>query len=227
MSTPVFLQATSQPKTTVDLRGVIAALAAVIIVVSLLAIFAWNAEHEAVQAKNMANVRLASLLSSEAEQAVKSKPQLGLLLAVEGVSLLPEIDNNAPVTCTLHALQQALSTTTSNPLRGSDMHVITDVVRIAVSPIGQWLAAGSQSGMLHLWNLTTGDPDAAQVSLPLHNNEVTALAFSPDGHWLSTGCEDAVVNLFDLTLAKVVPSKLPIFQTRRVARNGAGFLYNH
>ena len=193
--------------------GVITALVAVVLVVSLLAAVTWNAKQEAVQAQNTANGRLASLLSSEAELAMTTKPQLSLLLAVEAVDTSPQMNGKPVVTETLLALQQALSTTTSYPLRRLDKQVITDAVHMAVSPNGEWLAAGSQSGKVHLWSLTRSAGEFEQVGLSAHVGEVTALAFSPDGRWLSTGGSDAVVNLFNMQALDARPIQVKLSPT--------------
>lgn len=220
-----YVGASKQAKILADTRerriyqGVIAALSTVVLVIALLAILAWNSEQAAVQArdeaqeaehlalqarseerkaKNLANVRLAVLLSSEAEQAVSSKPQLGLLLGVEGVSLLPASADSTAVTRTLRTLYHVLTETAGIPLSGT-MGVITNVAELAVSPNGEWAAVGAEDGWVHLWRMQAEAPDL-WFSNRIHAARVTALTFDPASEWLATGGQDATVSLFDLTV---------------------------
>jgi WD40 repeat protein len=57
---------------------------------------------------------------------------------------------------------------------------------IAYSPDGAMLAAGNDSGRIHVWHLTGGDlrPD----SLPQACYSITSIAFSPIGSRLAAGC---------------------------------------
>jgi len=140
------------------------------------------------------------------------QPQLSLLLAVEGVSLSSGEDSRTPMTETVAVLQQALATIASMPLRGQNQSVITDVMQVAASSNGEWLAAGGADGRVHIWSLAAGGPEVAQTTLGAHTGAVTAVAFSPDGRWLSTGGADAVVNLFDLRVSPPAPIKIPLDQ---------------
>ena len=167
----------------------------------------------AAEAEQFAEIGFVRLLASEAQQTTTTKPQLSLLLALQAVVISPQVNGRPVVTETLLALQQTLATTASYPLRGFDKHIITDVVRIVASPNGEWLAAGSQSGMVHFWMLTAGEAEFAQASHRAHAGAVTALAFSPDGRWLSTGGTDAGVNLFDMQALDAKPLQVSQGQT--------------
>ncbi len=80
-------------------------------------------------------------------------------------------------------------------LRGS---VLTDtfssIYSVAFSPDGQWLAAGTGTGDIRLWQVATGQPVAVFEG---HQELVWTVAFSPDGRWLAGGSEDQTVSVWD------------------------------
>ncbi|MCU0511860.1 MAG: TIR domain-containing protein [Anaerolineae bacterium] len=65
---------------------------------------------------------------------------------------------------------------------------------VAFSPEGTWLAAGTNSGTLALWQVRDFTLTAA---LPgAHSGFIRALAFSPDGLWLASGASDSSIQLW-------------------------------
>jgi len=58
------------------------------------------------------------------------------------------------------------------------------VPSLAVSPDGDWLAAGYEDRSVRLWDAETGEEKAR---LEGHQSQVTGLAFSPDGSLLASG----------------------------------------
>jgi WD40 repeat protein len=73
-----------------------------------------------------------------------------------------------------------------------------DIISLAFSKDGKWLATGSAEGTVVLWSVEgtsftqTGDP------LRL-NGRPEALAFSPDGKWLVGGSSSGFANLWDVS----------------------------
>jgi WD40 repeat protein len=64
----------------------------------------------------------------------------------------------------------------------------------AVSPNGKWIAAGSISGELSVWEL----PSWRLVgTYPAHPGFLIALAYSPDGKWLATTGNDLLIHLWE------------------------------
>ncbi len=77
----------------------------------------------------------------------------------------------------------------------------TGVRSLAFSPDGRWLAAGTQDGRIHVWELgsraggyvRSPSNQAPHASWLAHEDEVLGLAFSPDGAWLVSSCSDSTL----------------------------------
>jgi WD40 repeat protein len=67
---------------------------------------------------------------------------------------------------------------------------------LAFSPDGKTLAAGSDSGAIYLWEMSTARP---RTVLTGHRNEIASLDFSPDGSRLISGSRDTTALIWDLT----------------------------
>ena len=70
----------------------------------------------------------------------------------------------------------------------------TGVSALAFSPDGRWLAAGSRSGTIQVWD--TQITNALPMTLPGHEAPIRGLAFTPDGTTLVSGSADRVVTLW-------------------------------
>ncbi|NMC80230.1 MAG: WD40 repeat domain-containing protein [Chloroflexi bacterium] len=84
---------------------------------------------------------------------------------------------------TAQSLAEVYTRTTSAALRS-----------VAISPDGKTIAAGDESGAIHLWNAADGSP--LQI-LHGHTMAVLSLAFSPDGSLLASGSWDHSVRLWN------------------------------
>lgn len=86
------------------------------------------------------------------------------------------------------------STTTTTTL-SHHLHPPEPTPCIAVSPTGAYLAAGSTSGKLYLWELASG---SLVCALDAHFRQVTCLSFTPDGLGLVSASADARLLVYSL-----------------------------
>jgi WD40 repeat protein len=78
------------------------------------------------------------------------------------------------------------------------------VWKVAFSSAGNLLAAGSNDGRIHFWDIEVGGsiPEGSEgfprLALDAHQRAVTCLAFSPDGNTLVSGSLDASVRFWQM-----------------------------
>jgi WD40 repeat protein len=79
---------------------------------------------------------------------------------------------------------------------------------LAFSPDGVWLAAGSQDGLVRLWQTKALDQPGASpdpvFSLPAHKKGVNQVTFHPTRPLLATGGDDAIARVWNLLTGEQV-----------------------
>lgn len=97
--------------------------------------------------------------------------------------------------------QVVLDTVNADRFGGSPRQLtgaISTIESIAISPDAATVAAGSDDGYVHLWDVR--DP-ANPLRLPAlsSNGQVNSIAFSPDGRYLAAASIDRRIHLWDVT----------------------------
>jgi WD40 repeat protein len=150
------------------------------------------------QAQRQTRLARTGLLASQSQASLEKFPQRGLLLAIEANSILKRGDPS--VSAAEETLRAALADPHGLLLSGHE----NDVVMLAFSPDGRWLATASNdtnNAAVRLWDLNAEELGAEALILGNLGHQVTALAFSPDGRWLATasdGSSGVTVRLWDL-----------------------------
>jgi len=70
------------------------------------------------------------------------------------------------------------------------------VVSVAISPNGQYVAAGSMDAVVRIWDVSTGQ---LVERLRGHSDSVCSVAFTPDGKGLVSGSSDKTLKFWDLS----------------------------
>jgi WD40 repeat protein/energy-coupling factor transporter ATP-binding protein EcfA2 len=146
------------------------------------------------EAERQRRLARAGELAVQARSLLQTKPQLGLLLAVEALTTTVGV-GESPAPAADETLRQALAFAGGIGLSGHG----DAVAALAISPDGRLLATGSADRTIRLWDLTTAEPAASVRTLQGHTDAITTLAISPDGRRLVSGGADAMVCLWDLT----------------------------
>ena len=94
----------------------------------------------------------------------------------------------------------------SSLLSASTFHAATRVLgdsggirAVAISPDNRILAAGSEDGLVRLYDISNAKAPVFLSSLTDHTDGVFGVVFSPDGHTLASGSADDTVRLWDVT----------------------------
>jgi len=85
---------------------------------------------------------------------------------------------------------------TSKALTANDHDSYAAVTSVAISPNGQYVAAGSIDAVVRIWDVSTGQ---LVERLRGHRSGVHNIAFTPDGKGLVSGSLDKTLKLWDLS----------------------------
>jgi WD40 repeat protein len=94
----------------------------------------------------------------------------------------------------------------ANTIQAVDKTIIApEALKIfALSPEGQWLASGSDSGKIRLWTLNKLGTEIFPVTLLGHENAISTLQFSADKRWLASGDDKGAIRLWEMSLDKIL-----------------------
>lgn len=136
-------------------------------------------------------------LASEALNCLDEQFDLALLLSVEAYKKAKTEEARESLLEGLRRRPHLISF-----LRGHK----DEVLCVAFSPNGTYLASGSADGAVHLWDLDTGQ----RVNFPesSHKGSTRGVVFSPDGNVLASGATDGSIILWDLREGG--PSGMPL-----------------
>ena len=84
---------------------------------------------------------------------------------------------------------------TSKVLTTND-HYPFAIFSVAISPNGQYVAAGSMDAVVRIWDVSTGQ---LAERLRGHRDSVRSVAFTPDGKGLVSGSFDKTLKFWDLS----------------------------
>ena len=73
------------------------------------------------------------------------------------------------------------------------------VTTVAISPNGEYVAAGSLDKSVRVWDISSGSVIGRLDGLDGHKDSVYSVAFSPDGECLVSGSLDKTIKMWQLT----------------------------
>ena len=160
------------------LGGIAAVLAGIVASITVFAIQASRAKHDARDGQSQA-------LAGQAVASLGSDPLAGLRLAIRAAEASPTSDAES-------ALRAAL---TADPLRDT-LHGVPGPASIAVfSPDGKLVVTGSGDRTARIWDVASG---RGIQTLKGHTDVVSSAAFSPDGTLVVTAGDDRTARIWDV-----------------------------
>ncbi len=110
----------------------------------------------------------------------------------------------------ISALLNTDTESVENDASNAASHVLSghvyEVLSVAFSPDGRWLASGSGDRTIRVWDVE--NLDAVPRVLNGHEDWVGSVAFSPDGQWLASGSDDRTVRVWDMENLDAAPRVL-------------------
>ncbi|MES1242482.1 MAG: WD40 repeat domain-containing protein [Acidobacteriota bacterium] len=169
-------------------RRIAAGLAAMVLAVAALAVFAGLKYREAERQKQL---RISQLLAEESGDALIFNVPRALLLAVESIRRARR-GGGVPSAESEESLRSALAHAPGHAL-GSGGKPAFDT---ALSPDGLWLAGTGKGGRLYLWPATREGLAGPAEELAGYEGGLQALAVSPDARWVAAANEGRVTFLW-------------------------------
>ena len=164
-----------------------------------------EAERQRTEAERQAILARSRELSAHSQNALlENRPQLSLLLAIEGIIITNDIDETRTPPAE-QALRAALGQIGGEPL--DDGH--RDRVEIGlISHDNRHIATGSYDGTARIWDLESEYPYEDPRVFDNQNGAILGMDISPDDRWLATGTSTGSAFLWDLTQESVQPITL-------------------
>ena len=185
-------RADEQTRSTRQLRQRAYTLAGILFFALVLAVAAFLQRNAATRQEHIATARELALASVN---NLDMDAELSILLALQAVSE-SELAN-VPVPYEVQdALHQAVQ---YSRIHYTFTSHTGEVVSVAFSPDGKWLATAGSDAAIKIWDTKTG---RELKTLRGHTQAVAAIAFSPDGKILGTASDDRTIKIWDVESGK-------------------------
>jgi WD40 repeat protein len=140
----------------------------------------------------------AELLAAVSRAVLPARPQLSLLLGVEGYRVQhDEQPPEATQPAVLTSLRQTLAQIGA-PTRGLPGHP-GKITAVAIRPDGKAMLSGDDQGEVWVWNLAAEDPNTQLISLPGTSAPIVMVGFAQNGALLIATGTDGVVHIWGTT----------------------------
>ncbi len=176
------------------LLTIVTLTAGALVVVSLLAVFAWDRMNEArrVQSELKVQTEAANLAKEDAVRASQMAGVRELLASGKpsgAAMVLAEVDKPEKA----RGWRQLAIDLLAKDLPWRTVRFEPEVNVIAWSPDGLHIATASNDDIVHVWNAKSMTEFAV---LKPHYGKVRGIAWSPDGQYIATACDDKVIRLW-------------------------------
>jgi WD40 repeat protein len=137
----------------------------------------------------------AELLAAVAQAVMPSRPQLSLLLGVEGYRVQHD---EQPPEASLPSVLDSLTKTLVQlgaPTRGLPGHA-GKITAVSISADGARMLSGDDQGAVRYWDLTADRPADQPITLPGTGAPIVAVAFTPDRKLLIAAGNDGTIHVW-------------------------------